>query len=70
MTNTKMIEVKNANFFIQKNDEETVLWNFANRITMNGYQARKINEMRNVIFGLQLQENLSALRPNLGCSPG
>ena len=30
--------------------------NNSNEITMNGYQARKINEIRNVIFGLQLWE--------------
>ena len=30
--------------------------NNSNKITMNGYQARKINEIRNVIFGLQLWE--------------
>ena len=30
--------------------------NNSNEITMNGYQARKINEIRNAIFSLQLGE--------------
>ena len=36
-------------------------------IIMNGYQARKIDEMRNVILDLQLRET-SVLRSKLGCS--
>ena len=38
-------------------------------ITINGFQVRKINEIRNVIFGLRYGKPSSALRPNLGCSP-
>ena len=38
-------------------------------ITMNCYQARKMTEIRNVIFGLHLLKPSSALRPKLGCSP-
>ena len=39
-------------------------------ITINGYQVRKINEIRNVIFGLCYGKPSSSLRPKLGCSPG
>ena len=38
-------------------------------ITINGFQVRKINELRNVIFGLRYGKPSSALRPKLGCSP-
>ena len=38
-------------------------------ITMKGYQVRKINEIKNVIFGLRYGKPSSALRPKLGCSP-
>ena len=38
-------------------------------ITMSGYQARKINEIRNVIFKLRYGKPSLALRPKLGCSP-
>ena len=38
-------------------------------ITINGFQVRKINEIRNVIFGLRYGKPSSALRPKLGCSP-
>ena len=38
-------------------------------ITINGFQVRKINEIRNVIFGLRYGIPSSALRPKLGCSP-
>ena len=38
-------------------------------ITMNGFQVRKINEIRNVIFGPRYGKPSSALRPKLGCSP-
>ena len=38
-------------------------------ITINGFQVRKINEIRNVIFGLRYGKHSSALRPKLGCSP-
>ena len=37
-------------------------------ITINGFQVRKINEIRNVIFGLRFGKPSSALRPKLGCS--
>ena len=38
-------------------------------LTMSGYQARKINEIRKVNFGLLYGKPSSALRPKLGCSP-
>ena len=38
-------------------------------ITMYGYQASRINEIRNVIFGLHYGKPSLALRPRLGCSP-
>ena len=38
-------------------------------ITINGFQVRKINEIRNVLFGLRYGKPSSALRPKLGCSP-
>ena len=38
-------------------------------ITINGFQVRKINEIRNVIFGLRYGKPSSALRPKLRCSP-
>ena len=38
-------------------------------ITINGFQVRKINEIRNVIFGLRYGKPSSALRLKLGCSP-
>ena len=38
-------------------------------ITMSGFQVRKVNEIRNVIFGLRYGKPSSALRPKLGCSP-
>ena len=38
-------------------------------ININGVQVRKINEIRNVIFGLRYGNPSSALRPKLGCSP-
>ena len=38
-------------------------------ITINGYQVRKVNEIRKVIFGLCCGKPSSALRSNLGCSP-
>ena len=38
-------------------------------ITINGFQVRKINEIRNVIFGFRYGKPSSALRPKLGCSP-
>ena len=37
-------------------------------ITINGFHFRKINEIRNVIFGLLYGKPSSALRPKLGCS--
>ena len=39
------------------------------KITINGFQVRKINEIRNVIFGLRYGKPFSAWRPKLGCSP-
>ena len=36
---------------------------------INGFQVRKVNEIRNVIFGLRYGKHSSALRPKLGCSP-
>ena len=38
-------------------------------ITINGFQVRKINKIRNVIFGLRHGKPSSALRLKLGCSP-
>ena len=38
-------------------------------ITINGFQVRKINEIRNVIFGLRYGKPSSSLRPKLECSP-
>ena len=38
-------------------------------ITINGFQVRKRNEIRNVVFGLHYGKPSSALRPKLGCSP-
>ena len=38
-------------------------------ININGFQDRKINEKRNVIFGLRYGKPSSALRQKLGCSP-
>ena len=38
-------------------------------ITIYGFQVRKRNEKRNVIFGLRYGKPSSALRPKLGCSP-
>ena len=32
--------------------------------TINGFQVRKINEIRNVIFGLRYEKPYSALRPS------
>ena len=37
-------------------------------ITINCFQVRKINEIRNVIFGLRYGKTSSALRPRLECS--
>ena len=37
-------------------------------ITINGFQVGKINELRNVIFGLRYGKPFSALRSKLGCS--
>ena len=34
-------------------------------ITINGFQVRKINEIRNLIFGLRYGKPSSALRPKL-----
>ena len=36
--------------------------------TINGFQVRKINKIRNVIFGLPYGKPSSALRPKLECS--
>ena len=36
------------------------------QITMNGYQARKITEIRNVIFGLQLWETFLRVKAEVG----
>ena len=36
------------------------------QITMNGYQARKIKEIRNVIFGLQLWETFLSGKAEVG----
>ena len=38
-------------------------------MTINGFQVRKINEIRNIIFSLRYGKPSSALRPKLGCSP-
>ena len=38
-------------------------------ITINAFHVRKVNEIRNVIFGLRYGKPSSALRPKLGCSP-
>ena len=38
-------------------------------ITINGFQVRKVNEIRNVIFDLGYGKPSLALRPKLGCSP-
>ena len=38
-------------------------------ITIDGFQVRNINEIRNVIFGLRYEKPSSALRPKLGYSP-
>ena len=38
-------------------------------ITLNGFQVRKINEIRNAIFGLRYGNPPSTLRLQLGCSP-
>ena len=35
--------------------------NNIDEITMNGYQARKISKIRNLIFGLKIQENKTQL---------
>ena len=35
-------------------------------ITMNGYQTRKINEIRNVIFGLQLWDTFLSVKAEVG----
>ena len=43
--------------------------NNSSEITINGFQVRNINEIRNVIFGLRFGKPSSALRPKLGCSP-
>ena len=43
--------------------------NSSNEITINGFQIRKINELRNVIFGLRYGKPSAALRPKLECSP-
>ena len=37
--------------------------------TINGFQVRNIDEIRNLIFGLRYGKPFSALRPKLGCSP-
>ena len=37
--------------------------------TINSFQVRKINEIRNIIFGLRYGKPSSALRSKLGCSP-
>ena len=39
------------------------------KITINGFQVKNINEIRNIIFGLRYGKPSSALRPKLGCSP-
>ena len=46
-----------------------MIHNNSYEITINGFQVRKINEIRNVIFGLLYGKPFSALRPKLGCSP-
>ena len=38
-------------------------------ITINGYQVRKINKIRNIIFGLSYGKPSSVLRSKLECSP-
>ena len=38
-------------------------------ITITGYQVRKMNKIRNVIYGLHYGKPPLVLRPNLGCSP-
>ena len=43
--------------------------NISYEITISCYKVRKINEIRNVIFGLRYGKPSSALRPKLGCSP-
>ena len=43
--------------------------NISYEITINGFQVRKINEIRNVIFGLRYGKPSSALRPKFGCLP-
>ena len=35
-------------------------------ITINGYQASKINEIRNIIFGLQPLENFLSVEAEVG----
>ena len=39
------------------------------QITLNGFQVLKINEIRDVIFGLRYGKPSSALWLKLGCSP-
>ena len=43
--------------------------NSSYEIAINGFQVRKINEIRNVIFGLRYGKPSSMLRPKSGCSP-
>ena len=38
-------------------------------ITINGFQVRKINEIRDIIFGLRYEKPSLALMPKLAYSP-
>ena len=55
-SNICFIEQKNSMHFNQDNIYE---------ITMNCYQAKKISEMGNVIFGLQLRETVVSVKAEL-----
>ena len=55
-----------SNVFENKNAFDQ---NDSYEITINGFQVSKINEIRDVVFGLLYGKPSSALRPKLGCSP-
>ena len=63
---------KRKSMFLSHDPDEIIASSDQNNsyeITINGFQVRKINEIRNVIFGLRYGKPSSALRLKLGCSP-
>ena len=65
-----LVEIRNIKFYALSilNEIYYVSYNQNNsyEIAMNGYQARKINVIRNVIFGFQLWETLLSIKAKVG----